>query len=620
LTMNIPHQSLASANKGESTVPTTSYLAHNIHVAINSDLSYEMIREYTVNIRSPSDVAALARVTIAGDPASKQQRILEAYTAKPDGSKIPARVPSSKVDDGKRAPGATNVAPGTNVQVLFDGVSVGDTLHYKVIVDVKPIPPFAKQFHFLERLPTDALVRTANISISAPAGLILNIDKYGFDGGKKPNTGARQQWEWKLADFKPSSLVIGSDKQQHYLPFVAASTETDYRKFALNFDSILRDTAETDQGEIAPLAENIAMGTTDKVAQARKLYDWVRGSIRYKPSDLGTDGYAPHDVALILKERQGDCKDHVILLRALLLARGIESTPVMIDTRQNYLLPRIPVFQAFNHLILFIPSMDLYVDPTALDAPFGVLPFEDTDKPVIHTAKFDKTRRTPPVGGENVISYTDSIEIQVNGTAKGRYSISSGGQAGMTMKSFIRRQPLGQTTESLRKELGTRGIAVKTVRFLENKERSENTLSIDYETRLRLSDESAITLRRFPLPYPLSLDKVASVSGAVPPTAPFPCVSVVMSETQQVRLASGVAIANMPADSAIRSGDFDYQSSYRSTGQDIQTSKRFSAIRQGNLCFSSDADAHLKVAKVVSEDLLKNLQLRLDSQKAGSSW
>ena len=75
-------------------------------------------------------------------------------------------------------------------------------------------------------------------------------------------------------------------------------------------------------------------GERDRRAQARKLYEWVSVNIRYVNIVLGAGGFVPHKAADVLKNGYGDCKDHVMLLEALLAAKGIKSSPVLIEAPQ----------------------------------------------------------------------------------------------------------------------------------------------------------------------------------------------------------------------------------------------------------------------------------------------
>ena len=82
------------------------------------------------------------------------------------------------------------------------------------------------------------------------------------------------------------------------------------------------------------------------------------------------------------------------LLEALLSAKNIASTAVLIDVRPRYTLPKIVSPNSFNHVITYIPSLAIYADSTSASSPFGVLPPEDHGKPVIHVNKFNGIQYT----------------------------------------------------------------------------------------------------------------------------------------------------------------------------------------------------------------------------------
>src|SRR5205814_6591408 len=85
------------------------------------------------------------------------------------------------------------------------------------------------------------------------------------------------------------------------------------------------------------------------------------------------------------------------LMSALLAAKGIASEHVLINSDSMYTVAE-PAVARFNHLIIHLPELGIYDDPTVSTAAFGVLGAGDYDKPVVRVsadgAKFD---RTPPM-------------------------------------------------------------------------------------------------------------------------------------------------------------------------------------------------------------------------------
>ena len=95
------------------------------------------------------------------------------------------------------------------------------------------------------------------------------------------------------------------------------------------------------------------------------------------------DGFVPHEAAEVLKAGYGDCKDYVVLTRALLAARGIEARMAIVDWGARFADPMLwsPYFA--NHAILYLPAYDHYVNPTDRQAGFDALDSELSGKFVV---------------------------------------------------------------------------------------------------------------------------------------------------------------------------------------------------------------------------------------------
>ncbi len=73
-----------------------------------------------------------------------------------------------------------------------------------------------------------------------------------------------------------------------------------------------------------------------------------------------------------------------------------------------------------NHVIIYVPSLYLYLDSTDTFAPLGRLPLSDRDKPVILTA-LDRLGRTPRMKADDHLSRTEvHMTIRADGTISGR--------------------------------------------------------------------------------------------------------------------------------------------------------------------------------------------------------
>src|SRR5262249_61224100 len=185
--------------------------------------------------------------------------------------------------------------------------------------------------------------------------------------------------------------------------------------------------------EIASLADEITKDIADKKRQAFAIDAWVKKNTRYVAVILSLGRVVPHDAATVLRNRFGDCKDMVTLMSALHAAKGIASEPVLINLGNAYTLPEPPTLAAINHVILYLPDFDLYDDPTAGRAAFGVLPVEAYDKPVVRvSAGSAKLAHTPAMIPDDHTIYTrTTINIGADGTVKGETEQAGSGALGM---------------------------------------------------------------------------------------------------------------------------------------------------------------------------------------------
>ena len=149
--------------------------------------------------------------------------------------------------------------------------------------------------------------------------------------------------------------------------------------------------------EIAALAEEITKGLTDRRAQAEAISRWMKRNIRYVAVYLGAGRVVPHEASSVLKNKYGDCKDQVTLMTALLTAKGIASEQVLIQLGDAYTMPEPPTMSYLNHVMVYLPELQVYDDPTGSFASFGVLSASTYDKPVIHvSAPARNTSGNPP--------------------------------------------------------------------------------------------------------------------------------------------------------------------------------------------------------------------------------
>jgi transglutaminase-like putative cysteine protease len=163
---------------------------------------------------------------------------------------------------------------------------------------------------------------------------------------------------------------------------------------------------------------------------ARRLYDFASNEVQYCAIELGMGGWQPHPAQDVFSLRYGDCKDKANLLRTLLKLAGIESDPVLIFAHQGWPHPFAIARQAanFNHQILWIhlPGGSVLADPTSRTVPFGELPFNDSEAPILPVAADGRDLQLSPasLAADNEQIVELRLAPRQDGTVSGHLALS----------------------------------------------------------------------------------------------------------------------------------------------------------------------------------------------------
>ncbi|ALK95423.2 DUF3857 domain-containing transglutaminase family protein [Massilia sp. WG5] len=352
------------------------------HYVVEPDGSYQLSVDHAKTIVQPRALRAHGQYTISYNRTLDEVLSLEAWTQKPDGRRVP--VQPGQVQDQQEAAAASGEAPmfqDTRLKVVvFPEAAVGDQLVVRYVLRRR-----AALFpgHF-EDLSTSPFYFNRNFLLiyDMPASMPLHADAVGFVPVPGESPPGRRRYQWRYVNGDNERLEAGSVSYLDYGKRLAVSTFPDYAAFARAFRTGAAGKANPSPA-ITALARQLTAGLPDTRARALALSDWVRHNIRYAGLYMGTGGVVPHAASTVLENRYGDCKDHAVLLEALLAAVGIDSTGALVNSGNAYRLPETPTLGVLNHMITWVPGLDLYLDPTAETVGAGYLSANLLGKPVL---------------------------------------------------------------------------------------------------------------------------------------------------------------------------------------------------------------------------------------------
>jgi len=194
------------------------------------------------------------------------------------------------------------------------------------------------------------------------------------------------EYRWTAQDVPRIETEPGMPGWSEVAPYVHVSTYGDWDQVAAFYWRLVRDQLKPGP-EVREAAARIAREVAerqggkaghDERMLVRAVHDFVVTSTRYVGLEFGIHGYKPYRVDQVLSRRFGDCKDKASLAHALLESLGIDSRIVLLRMRRLGRIPERPASLAvFNHAILYVPKLDLWLDGTAAYSGSSELPGED---------------------------------------------------------------------------------------------------------------------------------------------------------------------------------------------------------------------------------------------------
>lgn len=556
------------------------------HFMVNRDGSFTYTLDMVTTIAEARAVQANSQRSVSYNTTLEEIIALEAHTQKRDGRIV--KVSSDQVKDQQES--ASSDAPmflDTRVKVVvFPDVEVGDklVLHY---VRKRHAPLFPGHF---EDLSASEFYDNKQFDLiyDMPESMPLYADAVGFAPVPIDSAPGRKRYQWRYVDGPNQRIEADSVSYLDYGKRLAVSTFADYAAFAQAYHARADDKARADRA-IASLAGKLTQGINTRREKALALADWVRKNIRYVAVYVGPGGVVPHAASTVLENRYGDCKDHAVLLEALLEASGIASTPALINRGNAYRLPSAPTLGIFDHVITYIPELKLYLDPTAAEIAPGYLPVQELGKPVLltKTGVIAQTPTSQPLRNHTAARYV----VQADGKSQLTVTKTTGGAVAEQYRRTVRDTPPGERNlfvERILQGIGKQGSGVFDPGKLDGD-------GDEYVLGFRATSENFVNL---PGPTGVSTtinywiglgDAVFSMIGEKERTQDFLCPSGYdVGDEAVYEFAEGIEILAVPSTFTLRDENFEYDAEYARKGNSVEIKRRLRFNNDSTVCTPAD--------------------------------
>lgn len=214
-------------------------------------------------------------------------------------------------------------------------------------------------------------------------------------------------------------------------PYLHVSTYRSWEDVGRWYWHLVADQLAPDESVRKAAAAATAGQSTDE-AKVRALHRFVIEGTRYVGLEFGIHGYKPYKVSQVLARRFGDCKDKASLLIALLREVGVDAELVLLRTRRGGRVDPSPASLAvFDHAIVYVPKLKLYLDGTAEFAGMTELPEQDQGVMVLRVGPGGSTLTDTPVlpATANRAARRWRVDIESEGRAHVAEELTISGQA-----------------------------------------------------------------------------------------------------------------------------------------------------------------------------------------------
>lgn len=387
------------------------------HVVINPDLSSTIEERVSVKILRESAIENEAEQELRYQESIDPIEVLEAYTEKPDGRRIAVDLANILTRDTSSGVSRVYERDAKAITIVYPGVEAGDSVVYRTRTrQVKS--RFSGHVFKAWIIPRSTSFEEFRVTVDLPPGLDVRVALRGPGVTETVEEGGRRLvFTHRASEWTPeeSGAVSAFDRE----PAIVLTTFQSFEDLAAGYLALDSGKAIVSP-EIRALAETVTEGISERRRQAEAISNWVRKNIRYASVTMGSEGYTPNPAPTILKNRYGDCKDHMILTTALLAAKGIASERAVIDADKSFKLSPLP-FPVFNHVIIYLPEFDVYDDPTDSMSSFSVLSALEYDKPVLRYSEAGTSiARTPPMKtAEHTVAAKTTVFVSPDGSING---------------------------------------------------------------------------------------------------------------------------------------------------------------------------------------------------------
>ncbi|MEM9258983.1 MAG: DUF3857 domain-containing protein, partial [Bacteroidota bacterium] len=281
-------------------------------------------------------------------------------------------------------------------------------------------------------------VQEASFSAEVPMDNELLFRSNELPEPKVKSADGARVYQWSVENLPARSYEAFAPPSSQTLPYVRTvlkhfdvgdytGSMASWNDFGLFMGKLIEGRDELPD-DLCSLVHESTDGLGSEREKINALYRLLQERTRYVGVQLGIGGWQPFSATYVEENRYGDCKALSNYLGAMLAEVNIDSYPVLIDWNDRSFYPVEEDFttSAFNHMVLYVPSEDMYLECTSNVNPLGYLGDGKGDRNVLWvTPEGGKLMRTPAIApADNGYVRTVNVAIKEDGGA--RFQLQAG--------------------------------------------------------------------------------------------------------------------------------------------------------------------------------------------------
>ncbi len=378
-------------------------------------------RQQLIKVNNTKGVARYRSHQVDYLPDTQHLEVLVARVIRPDGSEL---------DGSQRDVQMTNASIrmyyDRRLRVIrFASLRPGDVIELQTVLSDTPASNMFKDyFGTLHPLQGPVPMRRVQLVVELQAGRTIRFSKPALKHFKhaKTSRGKTTIHRFTVSNVPPILAEPQMPGWSEVHAHLHLSTFRRWKDVARWYWGLVKGQYHADAA-IKKAARAAVRGKRTVRDKVIAIYNLVVKKTRYVALAFGVHTYKPYTAPAVFRRKFGDCKDKAMLLAVMLKEVGIKAHPVLVRTRRNgRLSTRIPSLAPFDHAILYVPALKLWLDGTAERTGAADLPHADQGMMALIIDGADGKLVTTPVLPAHTNRVVRKLRVKLDATGAAQVS------------------------------------------------------------------------------------------------------------------------------------------------------------------------------------------------------